>query len=226
MIGNELNKLPNFIRYFCMMECNDTQEIISCDIISGAQQKITKSNFCWSTIKNIINHKNTLSDYKMCHYGANPIGILVMKYYNLGCIDNYDWNETNFDILKNVIKQTIYAILYAYETKGFIHGDLHSGNILLKPKRNNNIIYGEKILPIDVLEVVIMDFEKSKLNQINKADLLFKNIDKFITSVINSNNMKLNIFYNTSKLVKFKSVFNDNIDYYNELDIIINEMYI
>jgi len=27
----------------------------------------------------------------------------IEKEYNLGCIENYNWNENNFDILKNVL---------------------------------------------------------------------------------------------------------------------------
>lgn len=91
-ISQELNELPNFIRYFCMIKCNEN-------------------------IKNIINNKNTISNYKMCHYGDNEVGILIMKEYNLGSIENYDWNENNINLLKNVIKQVIFSILLAYEKK-------------------------------------------------------------------------------------------------------------
>jgi aminoglycoside phosphotransferase (APT) family kinase protein len=56
----------------------------------------------------------------------------------------------------------IYSIIYAYNKKRFIHGDLHSCNILLKPKRNSVINYENKSLNLDELEVVIMDFSKSK----------------------------------------------------------------
>ena len=93
-ISMELSDLPNFIRYFCLINCNDD-------------------------IKNIINNKETVSNYKICHYGTNTIGILVMKYYHLNSIENYPWDLTNFDILKNVIKQVVFSICYAYETKGF-----------------------------------------------------------------------------------------------------------
>jgi serine/threonine protein kinase len=157
-ISEELNELPNFIRYFCLIKCNEN-------------------------IKNIINNKNTISNYKMCHYGDNEVGILVMKEYNLGSIENYDWNENNFNILKNVIKQVIFSILLAYEKKGFIHGDLHCGNVLLKPKRNCEIIYKNKILVLNELEVVIMDFSKSKIYSKNNINELFHNIDKFISSI-------------------------------------------
>jgi len=176
-ISQELLELPNFIKYFCIIRCNDE-------------------------IKNIINNKKTISNYKICDNVDNEIGILVMKHYYLGCVDNYDWNENNFDLLKNIIKQVVFAIIYAYETKGFIHGDLHSGNILLKSKRNNEITYNKKILILNELEAVIMDFEKSKLNQKNKINDLVRNIDKLFTSIINSNNMKHNINYNIGNLRK------------------------
>jgi len=199
-MSEELLELPNFIRYFCLIKCNDS-------------------------IKNIINNKETISNYKMCHYGENPIGILVMKEYNLGCIENYGWNENNLDLLKNVIKQVIFAIINSYERKGFIHGDLHSGNVLLKPKRNSEINYNNKILVINDLEAIIMDFEKSKLNQTNKPNELIKNIIKFITSIISTclkNDLILGIDIN--KIIKLKSLFLDNINYYVELEIIIDNM--
>ena len=63
-ISKKLNELPNFIRYFCFIECNDS-------------------------IKNIINHKENISNYKICHCGENLVGILVMNYYKLGRIYDY-----------------------------------------------------------------------------------------------------------------------------------------
>lgn len=54
-----------------------------------------------------------------------------MKHYYLGCVDNYNWNKNNFDLLTNVIKRVTFATILAYEIKGFIHGDLHSSNIFI-----------------------------------------------------------------------------------------------
>lgn len=198
--SEELLEIPNYIRYFCSIKCNDN-------------------------IKNIINNKNTISNYKMCHYGDKQIGILVMKEYNLGSIDNYIWNENNIELLKNVIKQVIFSTIYAYEKKGFIHGDLHSGNVLLKPKRKCIINYETKILNINDLEVVIMDFEKSKLEQKNKITDLIKNILKFITSIISTclkNDLVIDV--DIGKIIKLKSIFVENVNYYDELDIIIENI--
>ncbi len=157
-ISQELIEIPNFIRYFCIIRCNDN-------------------------IKNIINNANTISQYKICHFSDNPVGILVMKEYDLGCVENYNWNINNIDLLKNVIKQVIFSILLAFDKKEFIHGDLHSGNVLLKSKSQDTILYKNKLLKINELQAVIMDFEKSKLNQKNTINLLVNNILKFITSI-------------------------------------------
>jgi hypothetical protein len=120
-VGKELFNLPNFIRFFCLIEYNDD-------------------------IKNIINQKGNIINYKMSYYKEEKVGILVMKYYKLNSLDNYEWNQENFIILKNIIKQVIFSTIYAFELKGFIHNDLHVANILLKPKINDEIKYSSKTL--------------------------------------------------------------------------------
>ena len=45
-----------------------------------------------------------------------------------------------------------------------------------------------------------MDFEKSKINQIDKHNDLIKSLKTFTSSVINGINMKLNIDYDANKL--------------------------
>ncbi len=208
-ISEELLELPGFIKYFCMIKCNDNIK----------------------NIINIINNQKKISNYKICHFGNNPIGILVMKEYVLGSVENYDWNKNNFHILKNVIKQVIFSILLAFDTKCFIHGDLHSGNVLLKTKRNNSIGYNnKKILQVEIFEVIIMDFEKSKIKQNNNITDLMRNIIKFINSIVDSNNMKMNLNYDRNKLFSLKSIFNTNtntnINYYDQIEKIIDDMYI
>ena len=179
---------------------------------------------CNDSIKNIINHKENISNYKICHYGDNPVSILVMNYYKLGSIYDYEWSKDNFDILKNLIKQVVFAVILAYEKIGFIHGDLHCGNVLIKTKRNDEIIYEDKVLIVDKFECIIMDFEKSKLNQNNIINLI-RNIIKFMDSIINSNKIKLFLNYDRNKFISLKSIFDKKIDY-NYVEIIIDDLYI
>ena len=81
----------------------------------------------------------------------------------------------------------------------------------------------KKTLILNELEVVIMDFEKSKLNQNNRINDLVRNIDKLFTSIINSNNMKLNVNYDRNKLIALKT--SSTIDnFYNEINDIIDDM--
>lgn len=53
----------------------------------------------------------------------------------------------------------IFAIIISFNKKGFIHDDLHYGNILLKPKRNHEIIYENKILVLNNSKIFIIDFD-------------------------------------------------------------------
>ena len=195
--SNELLHLPNFLRYKCLIKCNDN-------------------------IKNIINQKGNIMNYKMCHYGEDEVGILVMKYYRFGCVENYEWNENNFEILKNIIKQVIFAVIYAYKTKGFIHTDLHAGNVLLKPKRKDEIIYGDKKLEIKELEAVIIDFEKSKMNDCNLMRL-FRDIDRFINNITCSNNISLYIKYEERITYNILEQSIEN-NFYDEIEKIIDNI--
>ena len=106
---------------------------------------------CNDDIKNIINNKKTISNYKMCHYG-------------------------------------------------------------------------NKKLIIEDFEMVIMDFEKSKLNQKNKIRDVINNICKFIASIEFGNNINLQFDYDRNKLNGLKSTFRENINYYNEIEDIIDKM--
>ena len=66
--------------------------------------------------------------------------------------------------------------------------------------------------------------EKSKLNQNNKIRDVINNICKFITSIEYGNNNKLNFDYDRNKLNSLKSPFNENINYYDETEKIIDDM--
>jgi hypothetical protein len=78
-------------------------------------------------IKNIIKYicyfscKNNL----ICSNNGDELKILIMKKYELGNIKNYDWNENNFNILLELIKQIFFTLYISYENYGFIHNDVH-----------------------------------------------------------------------------------------------------
>ena len=70
-----------------------------------------------------------------------------------------------------------------------------------------------------------MDFEKSKLNQYNQIYNFINNITKFMASIISTclkNKLEFNI--NIGKINKLKSIFNEKINYYKELEKIIDDV--
>ena len=200
-IGNQLINLPNFIRYYCKFSCNDS-------------------------IINILKNENNLFNYKICSNGNQYISFLVMNYYELGSIEKFNWNHTNTDILKNILKQVVFAYLYAYEIAGFTHGDLHCGNILLKPIRQDTIIYGNKILQLNKLQAVIMDFEKSKINQKNKMIFVIRDIKRLFNTISDMTSNKFDINYDYNRLTTLLSDLGESKNYYEELNDIIDLMVI
>jgi len=200
-IAYMLRDMQNFIRYYCVFICNDS-------------------------VLNIINNKHILSEYKICNYENKPISILIMSYYKLGNVLNYSWTKYNFHILINVLKQVSFAILHAYEKYGFIHKDLHAGNILLKPKKVCEINYGCKILLIDTYEAIIMDFEKSTIDNKNKIKLVYKDIQKLLVNIC-YNNINLSIICTAGN--KLDKLYNPKLNleitkYYDEIEQIINSI--
>lgn len=72
-----------------------------------------------------------------------------------------------------------------------------------------------------------MDFEKSKIDKNNEISEVIRNILKFITSLTDVF-LNKQIFQNidTKKINKLKSIFLENINYYTELEKIIDDCYL
>jgi len=194
-IAKELEtlKLSTFLHYYCKFQCLDD-----------------------------FNKLNNSSKY-LCKDSGKEITILVMPNIDLGDIGNYKWNRDNFDVLKNVIKHVIISLLYAYKEIGFIHKDLHLGNVLLKKTKRKEILYGE-LGSLELMGIlpVIMDYDKSII-QDNSLYLVYDDFDKFINLLhadmfdirINSGNM-INIL---DKLLKENKNIHDIISIlFNEVD--------
>lgn len=71
-----------------------------------------------------------------------------------------------------------------------------------------------------------MDFKKSNLNQKNKIHQVIKSITKFISSIVDSNQIKININYDRNKIIKLKSICLFIDSYFTEMDKIIDCIYI
>jgi len=195
-IAKELEtlKLSTFLHYYCKFQCLDD-----------------------------FNKLNNSSKYLCKDSSGKEITILVMPDIDLGGIGKYKWNRTNFIILKNVIKHVIISLLYAYKKIGFIHKDLHLGNVLLKKTKRKEILYGE-LGSLELMGIlpVIMDYDKSIIQR-DSLYLVYDDFDKFINLLhtdmfdirINSGNM-INIL---DKLLKENKNIHDIISIlFNEVD--------
>lgn len=147
-------------------------------------------NCIFSCLDNFSELKNNAQT--VCQKEGEPVSIIIMPYISEGRIDLWKWERSNFDLMKNVIKHIFLSLFYAKQKVGFIHGDLHLGNVLLKKSNRKEISYGD----YDTLEVsnilpVIMDFDKSTL--VEKYDrFLYMDLSKFISLMSNSCNVKIN----------------------------------
>lgn len=93
---------------------------------------------------------------------GSDIRAIVMPYYPLGNINAYKWTRDLFDVYKNIIKQTCFAVLYAFERHGFRHNDLHFDNILIKPTTKTELVYDFGVrLPLLGKYAILMDYDRS-----------------------------------------------------------------
>jgi predicted unusual protein kinase regulating ubiquinone biosynthesis (AarF/ABC1/UbiB family) len=95
-----------------------------------------------------------------------------MPYYEMGNLVSYKWSDINQ--LCSVLKQTVLNIISANQKIGFIHGDLHPGNIVLENTDDNVYIYnledlGFYVIPTFGIKGLIMDFEESDLEKKNSS---------------------------------------------------------
>jgi hypothetical protein len=196
-IGKILEKEKNigFINYICLFTCyDDTYDKIK-------QNKVTGS-------KSICNAEK-IDDQKKV--------VLIMPFIADGSIKKFNWSNLSFDILKSVLQQTIMSICYAYDKCGFIHGDLHLDNILLKKTKKNVIVYGDNIeIKTYGYKIIIMDFDSSFINIEHQSGIEFYwlNLYNVLTRVnsdignskgdkINMNNMnKITTFIDNQRIHK------------------------
>jgi len=140
-IGIALNKekLVGFIQFICLFDCfddtNKTDLIPINGICNGEQKQENKKN------------------------------VLIMPFFVDGSIKNYNWLKDKFIILKSLLQQAIMSIFIAYHKLGFLHGDLHLDNILMKRTTKNNLCYEcdgiQKQIDTNGYKIAIMDFDSS-----------------------------------------------------------------
>jgi hypothetical protein len=195
-IGLRLKDFPNFIRYYCNFSCLDTKDNLE-GLVHGYLKRVCTDG------------------------GKINIGVLVMPYYSLGDIESYGWREEELDVLKNVLKQICFSLMYAYENTGFLHNDEHLGNILLRKTNKSSLKYGDIELQLNGMYAVIMDFEKST---IGVSGDVYNSLRKLIHLVCVSSKSDIMLEYPDMRLARLQSgnVVIKKEDYATINDIIDN----
>jgi hypothetical protein len=103
-----------------------------------------------------------------------------MPYYRFGSLEQYRWNRDNFDVLKSILVQSAWALLYAYEKMNFIHEDMHLENVLIQATKKTSFTYGVRELKvIGGISAILMDFGRAKVKE-HTSCLVYRSIEKLL----------------------------------------------
>lgn len=172
-MGLQLHGFPGFIKFLCMFPCFDDTSTKNTETKEDEASRPITTPICQAT-KTTYNRKQ----------------VLVMPYIHDGSLLRYNWTSKNSELLKSLIIHTILSMTNAFIHAGFIHRDIHWGNVLFKRTTQEHIIYDIKPIPIKVptngYKVVIMDFEKSQVGHTDVA-LFWEDVRIFIKSAVLKN---------------------------------------
>lgn len=156
--SKKLYRLKGFVKFICYFECND----------------------------NFLDYPNKTNDY-LCKGEGSQMKVIVMPHFEMGNIGSYTWSNENIQLLRSCIKHATLSHISAYAS-GYLHGDFHPGNVLLKRTKQASISYlfdgiGEVTnIETNGIRTWIMDFENTReISKGNKADLVdfYYDIQKF-----------------------------------------------
>ena len=143
-VSKKLETLDGFIKMHCMFSCHNN------------------TNF------SIINEPVNITTFKVCQSEQpSNVDVLIMPYIHNGQTLN-DYLESNPEPTeyKNILKQIITNLYNAFVKTGFVHKELHFGNILIDEHNNP----------------IIMDFDTSELNGIQ--GFFWADLQRLIGNVI------------------------------------------
>jgi serine/threonine protein kinase len=157
--AKKLYKLKGFVKFICYFECND----------------------------DFLKYPDKERNY-LCNGEGSRMKIIAMPYFELGSIGSYVWNPENIHALRTSIKHAIMTNISAF-MHGFLHGDFHPGNVLLKKTKQSSIDYlfeeiGEVNIETNGIRTWIMDFENTReISAKNPRDIMdfYFDIQKFFT---------------------------------------------
>ncbi len=144
LLLSQLN-CPNFMKYLGFFQCKDDSNNYS---------------------------KNKNLPHYFCQKDGSTNGFIFMDYFELGSLDKY--KPKNNNELISIINQILASLILAYVNLGFLHNDLHYGNVLVKKTSNPYFIYKIKneIIKVEThgIQIVFFDFDRATLS-LNKNNI-------------------------------------------------------
>jgi serine/threonine protein kinase len=136
-----LNEYPHVVQYLCHFECKDNKE--------RWRDNLHTSRFA-------------------CEANGNDmLTFIVMEYIKYGSIFKLlERKPMNKEVLYSLCLQTIYILYDLGKTYNISHGDLHTGNILIKKtKKRFMTIMNRFKIPLFGYRVVFVDFGRSYITK-------------------------------------------------------------
>ena len=177
--------LPTFISFNCIFSCNDNLK----------------------SIDSRLNNNTTNRKY-LCRKDGDKLTILIMPDIKLGLLHIFKWNRDNFHILKNSLKHIVMSLCYARNKIGFVHNDLHIGNVLLKKTTRKTIDYKDfgQLETFNYIPIII-DYDRSiikKTDDIIEPDI-YNDLFRIISGICQDTNTVFDIPSFNSLNSKYKS---------------------
>jgi serine/threonine protein kinase len=142
---NLLLAYPHVVQYLCHFTCKDH----------------TRK---W---KNKLNAQTFACDPS----GKRSLTFIVMEYIKFGSINKLLKESTSKELLLSLFLQTAMIMLELGKLYNILHGDLHTGNILIKKSKKKYFTYMRKYkIPLFGYRVVLIDFGRSKIYKSTLAD--------------------------------------------------------
>jgi hypothetical protein len=157
----------------------------------------------------------TGKEESICKGPGSSMKVVLMPYFPMGSIAAYNWNVDNIHVLRSSLKHAFLSIMIAF-SKGFIHGDLHSGNVLLKKTSQSSITYSipgmEPItIPTNGVRTWIMDFENSSIAKTDTPYNIMMIFNNFYPDIKKLFVSLLQINIKPTTIVPLETIFNTRL---------------
>ena len=182
----KLFDMSNFVKTFCAFVCDEST-------INLESKYVELKGFCSANKDDKENEKVIIEI--MCKYDTS--------------LNSYI-GTFNKDNVEHIMKQLIYAQLNAFEKYGFLHMDIHLGNIMFN-KQNKNIelkyFFHKKHYSIKTAhEFVLCDFDKCIFYNTELHLVEHHPANTLILNIIKTINRCAELFDNKNDRINFRSI--------------------